>query len=132
MPSPTVLTTSDSVELGIAGNPLVVSVGGSSGNAPSSGGNITLISNGSASSPVITGLYGGTYVLILTGTMGGTTATLNYLGPDLTNYLTAYTTTVVTPAANPPAFGIGQGSTVQLVLTGGSPSAIYATLYRVP
>lgn len=87
--------------------------------------NVTLLSNASVTgSPQAVGP--GTYVLDAVGTWGGATLTLQYLAADGTTYVTV---PGVSLSANGPAeIDVGAASMIKAVLTGGSPSGIYAKL----
>lgn len=103
----------------------------------SSSAGTTLLSNATA-----TGSYvrweGGEGVVLFAGTFGGTSATVEYLGPDgVTGIpLTAMDsagvqTTVALTAAGGFGFILPPGR-IRAVLTGGSPTGMYAQADRVP
>jgi hypothetical protein len=88
--------------------------------------NLTLLSNTAVSgSPVIVST-GGSYMYGISGTFGGVSSKLQMLGPDGTTYVDVPTTTLT--AAGYVKVDIPAGATVKSVLTGGTPSAMYATL----
>lgn len=97
---------------------------------------VNLISNGSATG---SGQWpGGEGVLSVAGTFGGTTVTLERLGPDSVTWLPVKAmapdgtqTTVSLTAAGMIGFALPPGA-VRCVLTGGAPTGIYATAARVP
>lgn len=96
---------------------------------------VPLLSNGSATSAAKKWL-GGVGVLTVAGTFGGTSATLEYLGPNGSTWLPVRAmatdgtqTTVALTAAGMIGFALPPGS-IRVVLTGGSPSAMYATAAR--
>jgi hypothetical protein len=73
---------------------------------------------------------GGKALFVCNGTFSGATVTLNILGPDNATLQAVGTSTTITAAAAvlvelPPC-------TVQASVASGSPSALYATLTRVP
>lgn len=72
------------------------------------------------------------------GTFGGTSVTLEALGPDASTWLpvkamdpAGVQTTVALTAAGMIGFRLPPGR-IRCVLTGGAPSAFYATAARVP
>lgn len=82
-----------------------------------------LITNGNASGNLV-GVTGGSYLLQLSGTFGGSTLGLNVTTNGVT---TSYGTWTSTPASVP-CFNIPTSSIVRATLTGGTPSNITATL----
>lgn len=98
---------------------------------------VVLLSNASATSASV--LWpGGEGVLMIAGTFGGTSATLEALGPDGSTWLpvkamdpAGVQTTVALTAAGMIGFRLPPGS-IRCVLTGGTPSGIHATAARVP
>jgi hypothetical protein len=88
--------------------------------------NLTLLSNAAVSGNPTLVPTGGRYVYAVTGTFGGTSSKLQMLGPDGTTYVDVPTTTLT--AAGMPTIELPAGCTVKTVLTGGTPSAMYATL----
>ncbi len=105
--------------------------GGLANNTPATGGNAVLINNDSVSGPVVSNLYGGSYVFSVQGTFSGATVSLMVLGPDGTTYETLVSKTAPDTIGGT-GVGLPQGATVQAVITGGPPSAIFATLARLP
>jgi hypothetical protein len=96
---------------------------------------VALISNGSATG---TGHWpGGLGVLTVAGTFGGTAATLEYLAdgaawlPVKAMAPDGVQTTVSLAANGTIGFALPPGQ-IRCVLTGGTPSAMYATAARVP
>lgn len=73
---------------------------------------------------------GGQGVFTVTGTFGGATVKLQFLGPDGSTYFDAGQYTTVT-AAGGGCFILPPGQ-IQAVTVGGSPSGIFATAARVP
>jgi uncharacterized protein (DUF2345 family) len=103
----------------------------------SSSAGTTLLSNASA-----TGSYvrweGGQGVATFAGTFGGTSATLEYLGPDGATAIpvaamsdAGVQTTVALTAAGAIGFILPPGR-IRATLTGGTPSAMYAQADRIP
>lgn len=82
---------------------------------------------------------GGRGVCAVAGTFGGTTATLEYLGPDGSSWIAVAVTdpadgsqtAVALTASGGIAFQLPPGP-IRLTLTGGTPSALYATAARIP
>lgn len=86
-----------------------------------------LLSNASASGAASARLNGGQYIWKVTGTFAGATATLQSLGPDNSTYQD-----VTTLTANGQALvNVGVGEVLRVLLTGGTPSAMYSTLAKV-
>jgi len=103
----------------------------------SSSAGTTLLTNGSATSDWVR-WDGGMGVATIAGTFGGTSATLEYLGPNNTTGLPIKAmaddgaqTTVALTAAGTIGFILPPGR-IRVVLTGGTPSAIFARADRVP
>lgn len=67
---------------------------------------------------------GGVGVFAATGTFGGATVTLEFLGPDGVTYLAAGSNTTLT-AAGAGVFYLPQ-TMIEAVVSGGAPSALYA------
>ena len=87
-----------------------------------------LLSNASATgSPVA--VQGGYYSFAAVGTWGGSTLSLQLLGPDGTTYIDLGGSADLT--ANGAAYVSLPSGTVKAVLTGGAPSGIYATLSKI-
>lgn len=87
--------------------------------------NVTLLSNASATgSPQAVGP--GTYILDAVGTWGGATLTLQYLAADGVTYVTVPNVSLT--ANGPVEVDVGAASMIKAVLTGGSPTGIYAKL----
>lgn len=74
-------------------------------------------------------LVGGSYVLAASGTFGGTVLKLQLLGPDGTTWIDIPGATL--SAAGALAVDLSAASEVRGVLTGGTPSAFYATLEAI-
>lgn len=70
---------------------------------------------------------GGVYQLAITGTLGGATLAFQILGPDGTTYGTypGLTLTALPVIAN---VEVPVGASVRMTITGGTPSALNATL----
>jgi len=83
-----------------------------------------LLSNASATG-ALTYWPGGIGAFVVTGTFGGATVTLEFLGPDGTTMMVAGSNTTMT-AAGAGVFYLGQGY-IQAVVSGGTPSALYAS-----
>lgn len=83
----------------------------------------TLLSNASATGAAVLP-YGGNYLLGLSGTFGGTTVSLTSTVNGSTSTLATYTSAPTTA----PCFLVTTGTSIQAVITGGAPSAMYATL----
>lgn len=90
---------------------------------------LALLTNASASGVGVRTTYGGKHLLTINGTFGGTTAKLQVLGPDGTNYIDVPTASFT--AAGAIIVDLPVNTTVKAVLTGGTPSAMYATLALV-
>ena len=103
----------------------------------SSSASTTLLSNASATGDYVR-WEGGHGVATFAGTFGGTSATLEYLGPDGTTALAVKTladdgtqTAVALTAAGCIGFILPPGR-IRAVLTGGTPTGMYAQADRVP
>jgi hypothetical protein len=83
----------------------------------------TLISNGSATGSSVK-WPGGKGTFVVTGTFGGATITLQFLGLDNTTWVDVGTEATLT-AAGMCGFECGAGL-IRAKVTGGPPSAIYA------
>lgn len=83
----------------------------------------SLIRNGSASGQTV-GITGGSYVLDISGTFGGSTLALSVT----TNGITSEYDTWTSAPGSRPCFNIPTGSVVQATLTGGTPSGMTVTL----
>lgn len=70
--------------------------------------------------------YGGSYVLMVAGTFGGTSHKLQILGPDAVTFIDVPNTTFA--AAGYVSIDIPAGATVRSVLTGGASISMNATL----
>lgn len=90
------------------------------------GASYALLTAAAASGPVTSGAAGGTYVLDIRGTFGGTSAALQVSNADGT-FSTIIGGTITTAGSYGP-FAIPAGASVKIVLTGGSPSGLYAKL----
>lgn len=84
-----------------------------------------LLANASASGGVTTPMPGGGYQFSVSGTFGGATVALYVSGPDGT---LAVAPACSFTAASACTVNIGQGSTVQARVSGGTPSGLYAWL----
>lgn len=91
--------------------------------------NLQLLSNASASGAALPVPTGGRYVYMIAGTFGGTSSKLQVLGPDGTTFLDVPGSTLA--VAGYVSVDIPAGSSVKAVLTGGTPSAMFATLSLV-
>jgi hypothetical protein len=90
---------------------------------------IRLLKNASASGSFTDPLPGGKYLLVAEGSWGGAALTLQYKGPNDTAIAVANVS--LSTNANV-AVDVGDGAEVKAILTGGTPSGIYADLVRVP
>lgn len=97
----------------------------------------TLLSNASATGDYVR-WEGGAGVATFAGTFGGTSATLEYLGPNGSTAISVKVmdtagvqTTVALTAAGAIGFILPPGR-IRATLTGGTPSAMYAQADRVP
>lgn len=90
---------------------------------------IDLISNADATGAAETCALGGRYLMVLAGTLGGATVTVEMLGPDGVTYLTVDGATL--SAVGTKTIFLPWGSTVRGVVTGGTPSGLYLSLYRM-
>ena len=88
---------------------------------------VTLLSDADETGAATSALTGGTYLWQYQGTFGGTTLTLESLGPDGSTYQTVATAT----AAGQTPILVGQGDILRVTVTGGTPSALYSALRRV-
>ncbi len=86
-----------------------------------------LLSNASATGTQQVIKPGGNHVLVVNGTFSGATVTFQVLSKDGTNWVDVVSFT----AAGTAFIAIAHGSIVRMAVSG-SPSAIYATLGRVP
>lgn len=75
-------------------------------------------------SPVLEDVWGASYVWSVSGTFGGTTATLQALGPDGTTWLNVDSMT----ANGSKGVVIGHKASLRLNLAGGSPANIHSSL----
>ena len=91
---------------------------------PGVGPSYKLLTNASATGAAMAGVVGGSYVWCVSGTFNGATVALNALGPDGTTYLPVATRTT----AGCTGVVLGSNASVQAVVTGGPPSALYSTL----
>jgi len=101
-----------------------VTLTGPTGSTSTLGGTFVLLSNASATGTAVA-WPGGKGTVSVSGTFGGATLTLQYLGPDGVTWLTAGTLTTFT-AAGAANFEAAPGS-IRMAVSGGSPSALYAT-----
>lgn len=97
--------------------------------ASSAGERLDLLSNASATGSAVIAQVGGRYVFAATGTFGGATLQLQMLAPDATTWIDlangAFTAAPVGVAVDVP-----MGAHFRAALTGGTPSAFYASLTR--
>lgn len=83
-----------------------------------------LLSNASASGPIVTPM-GGSYQLSLSGTFGGTSVAITETSPSGQAFtLATYTSAITTPVC----VTVPASFTVQAIITGGTPSALYSTM----
>lgn len=88
---------------------------------------IPLLTNASATPSTYTQVDGGTYIAVAEGTFGGAALALTYLSSDGSTERTASALTVGTPVT----VTVGDATHMRVTVTGGSPSALYATMKRV-
>ena len=94
--------------------------------APPAAVSYQLLSSATATGSAVT-VQGGNYLLDIRGTFGGATVTLNETINGVTIPLASYTASPNTVAYSP-SFNIAAGTVLQAVVSGGSPSGLYATL----
>lgn len=90
-------------------------------------GPVTLLSNANATGAPTAALAGGRYVWKMLGTFGGTTVTLQSLGPDGSTYQNVTSLT----AAGQAIVEVGVGEVLRASVSGGSPSGLFSTLSKV-
>lgn len=92
---------------------------------------LTLLSNVAAAGngPNVVVGPGGTFVYMICGTFTGTSSKMQILGPDGSTFIDVAGSTL--SAAGFVTVSIPAGSTVRAVLTGGTPTAMYASLSQV-
>lgn len=83
---------------------------------------VTTVANG-------LGWPGGQGIFAVCGTFNGATITLQFLGPDATTWITCGTNTIMT--ANGAGLVYLPPCNVRALVTGGPPSAMYATLSKL-
>ena len=103
---------------------------GSTGSGSTTATSYILLSGASGSSPVISGIPGGGYNLSVTGTFSGAVYTL-MVSDAAGNMVAAGTVSAITTPTAPINVNLPANSKLQLVLTSGSPSGIYASLASV-
>lgn len=91
---------------------------------------LQLLNNEAATGAEAVAQIGGRYVFAINGTFGGTTAQLQFLGPNGTTYIDV--TGGSFTAAGSVSVDVARGTHARVTLTGGTPSAMYATLVRAP
>lgn len=94
--------------------------------AASSG--VKLLTNAAATGPIVQ-WDGGQGVFVACGTFGGATLTLNFRGPDGVTWIAAGAATTLT--ANGAGTFVLPACELQVVITAGPPSAMYASAARV-
>lgn len=84
--------------------------------------------NASSTGPSVARIVGGSYGVVCVATAwSGSTATLQYLAPDGTTWLTATSpsSTTASLTANGSVYAVvGQNATIRLLVSGGSPTAL--------
>ncbi len=114
------------VDMGDGTHAEVVSVAGGAKQA------YTLLSGASATGPAVSGIQGGDYIWRVSGTFGGTTATLQQLDLDDTTWVNvrnaADTADVTATAAKSLGIGVGQGATMRVLITGGTGVSLNSAL----
>lgn len=85
-----------------------------------------LLSNASATGDQVSIRSGGMYVWRVSGTFGGTTVTLQEIGPNGSSWQDIADGSLT--AAGTLSFLIGSGTVVRAEVDGGSPSALYSDL----
>lgn len=88
---------------------------------------LTLLSNAAATSAAFIVGIGGFYSFAIQGTWAGATAKLQMLGPDGATYMDIDSTLSFT-ANGVQGVDLPTGATVRVTITGGPPSAVYASL----
>lgn len=104
----------------------------SNGNATGGGKQetLTLIANNVAAAPQ--SAYGGDYVWSVQGTFNGASVQLQSLGPDGMTYQNIGAPKTAPDSTGGTGVGLGSNATVRAVITGGTPTGLYATLSRLP
>lgn len=90
---------------------------------------ITLLSNVAATGTAKAVAFSGDYVYRLSGTFGGATVTLQQQAPDGTTWLDVADGALT--AAGSFVVALATGVPVRAAVSGGAPSALYATLDKV-
>lgn len=90
---------------------------------------IDLISNAAATGAAKTCALGGRYLMVLAGTVGGATVTVEILGPDGATYVLVDGATL--SAVGTKTIFLPWGATVRGAVAGGTPSGLYLSLYRM-
>jgi len=87
--------------------------------------NLTLLSNAAVSGTPQIISVGGSYIYMVSGTFGGTSTQLQVLGPDGTTFINMGAAITV---AGFQKVDLPAGASVKTIITGGTPSAMHATL----
>lgn len=90
---------------------------------------VTLLSNASASGSAVE-WPGGDGRVEVRGTFGGASVSLEVLNVDASTWHTVGSDTTLT-AAGTGGFKLEAGCSIRMLVTGGTPSALFATAYRI-
>lgn len=91
---------------------------------------LTLINNNVAAQPQTA--FGGDYIWSVVGTFGGASVQLQALGPDGATYQNIGAAKTAPDATGGTGVGLGTNAVVKAVVTGGTPTGLFATLSRIP
>ncbi len=86
-----------------------------------------LLTDAAATGDPVGPMVGGSYVWTTSGTFGGATVKLQYLGPDGTTYIDVASASM-SSAGSLFIDHVGAGAIVKAVVSGGSPSGLYSSL----
>lgn len=88
-----------------------------------------LLANASATGAAQQVSFGGRYLMVASGTFSSATAKVQILGPDGATYLDVADASLT--AAGTKVIYLPWGCTIKGALSGGTPSAMYLSLYRM-
>lgn len=91
---------------------------------------LELLVNVAATGTTKVAQIGGRYIFMVVGTFSGATVQLQLLGPDGATWVSLASGALT--AAGAVAVDVPQGANVRATVASGSPSALYASLVRVP
>lgn len=91
---------------------------------------LTLIANNVVANPQ--SAFGGDYIWSVVGTFGGASVQLQALGPDGATYQNIGAAKTAPDTTGGTGVGLGTNATVKAVVTGGTPTGLFATLSRIP